>query len=162
EGTGYATKPVVYAGDLFTEEAEKFIERHADGPPFFLYLASTLPHANNERRGKLGNGAEVPGLGLYADRDWTAPTKGFAALVTRLDAHVGRVLAALKARGLDERTIVFFSSDNGPHQEDGRDLAVTRSSGPLRGMKRDLTEGGIRVPFLARWPGRVPAGVTSD
>lgn len=162
EGAGYATQPKVYAGDLFAEEAEHFIDRHADGAPFFLFLSAVLPHANNERRQRLGNGAEVPDLGEYADRMWSEPTKGYAAMVSRLDAHVGRVLAKLKERGLDERTIVFFTSDNGPHAEDGRDQEVTRSSGSLRGRKRDLTEGGLRVPMIVRWPGRVPVGATTD
>lgn len=162
EGAGYASQPKVYASDLFADEAAQFIDRHADGAPFFLFLSAVLPHANNERRQRLGNGAEVPNLGEYADSPWSEPTKGYAAMVSRLDAHVGRVLAKLKERGLEERTIVFFASDNGPHAEDGRDQEVTRSSGPLRGRKRDLTEGGIRVPMIVRWPGRVPAGVTTD
>ena len=82
-------------------------------------------------------------------------------MITRMDDGIGRVLEAVKSRGLDARTLVLFSSDNGPHREAGHDHSLFHSSGPFRGWKRDLTEGGIRVPFLARWPGHVPAGVVS-
>ncbi len=83
-------------------------------------------------------------------------------MVTRLDRDVGRVLSRLSELGLDENTLVIFTSDNGAHAEDGKDNPFFRASGPLRGIKRDLYEGGVRVPFLARWPGRVAAGRTSD
>src|SRR5262249_46072689 len=82
----------------------------------------------------------------------------YAAMVTRLDAGVGRVLARLKELGLDDKTVVFFSSDNGPHKEGGADPLFFQSAGPFRGHKRDLTEGGIRVPLIVRGPGRVQAG----
>jgi arylsulfatase A-like enzyme len=161
-GTGVATKKVQYSHDLLVKEALDFLDRNRNrnrAKPFFLYLAFTLPHANNEAKNK---GMEVPDLGIYKDRDWPEPQKGHAAMITRLDAGVGAVLARLKQHGLDDNTIVFFSSDNGPHKEGGNDPLFNRSSGPLRGHKRDLTEGGIRVPFIARWPGKVPAGSTSD
>ena len=157
-GTGVATKKVEYSHDLLVKEGLDFIDRNK-ARPFFLYLAFTIPHANNEA-GK--NGMEVPDLGVYKDKDWPAPQKGHAAMIARLDAGVGTVLARLKQHGLDDNTIVFFSSDNGPHKEGGNDPLFNHSSGPLRGHKRDLTEGGIRVPFIARWPGKVPAGSTSD
>lgn len=158
---GYATKAVQYADDLFADEALAFIERSKDGP-FFLYYSMAVPHANNERTRALGDGNEVPDLGLYSDKPWNAQQKGHAAMVTRLDSYVGRVLARLKALGLDEKTLVIFSSDNGHHNEGGEGREdIFQKNGPLRGMKRDLTEGGIRVPFIARWPGKVKPGSES-
>jgi len=160
-GAGYSTNRKVYAGDLFADEALRWIDARAGGPPFLLHLSLVVPHANNERARALGDGSEVPDYGPYADRAWTDATKGYAAMITRMDAQIGRLLDHLKERGLDERTVVFFSSDNGPHREAGHDPAVFKSSGPFRGWKRDLTEGGLRVPLIARWPGRIPAGAVS-
>jgi arylsulfatase A-like enzyme len=161
-GAGYSTNRLVYAGDRFADEAVAWIDERAGGPPFFLYLSLVAPHANNERTSALGDGSEVPDYGPYAGREWSDATKGFAAMVTRLDAQVGRLLDHLKARGLEERTIVFFSSDNGPHREAGHEAAVFQSAGPFRGSKRDLTEGGLRVPMIARWPGQIPAGTVTS
>jgi arylsulfatase A-like enzyme len=154
-------KRTQYCHDLFTEEALSFVERHK-GRPFFLYLAYTIPHANNERGREVGDGMEVPDYGPYADRDWPGPEKGKAAMITRMDGDIGRLMDLLKRLGLDGRTLVLFSSDNGPHGEGGVEPDFFNSRGPLRGIKRDLYEGGIRVPMLARWPGRVPAGAVSE
>jgi arylsulfatase A-like enzyme len=162
EGTGYATKRVTYANDLFFEEANAFITRNRERP-FFFFLALTTPHANNERGRLLGDGNEVPDNSAYADRPWNESQKNHAAMITRMDRGVGDVMAKLKELGLDERTIVIFASDNGPHREAGPnyDPKFFDASGPLRGIKRDLWDGGIRVPFIARWPGRIKAGTTS-
>jgi arylsulfatase A-like enzyme len=149
-----------YSHDLFTEEALQFVERE-QAQPFFLYLAYTIPHVNNERD-KLGDGMEVPELGRYADESWPEPEKAKAAMIARMDRDVGRLVTKLQELGLDEDTIVFFTSDNGPHKEGGIDPEFFNSSGPLRGIKRDLYEGGIRVPAIVRWPGKVEAGSASD
>ena len=153
-GAGRSVRRTRYSHDLFTAEAIAFIRR-SKSKPFFLYLPYTIPHANNEA-GK--EGMEVPSLGGYAGRQWPAPQKGHAAMISRMDADVGRLLAVLKELGLDDNTIVMFSSDNGPHGEGGADPKFFGSSGPLRGMKRDLYEGGVRVPMIARWPGRIKPG----
>ncbi len=129
------------------------------GKPFLLLFTTTLPHANNEAG---TNGMEIPNPGPYADTDWPPAQKAHAAMIDRLDRDVGRILDLVDSLGLRERTLVLFSSDNGPHREGGNNPDFNHSSGPLRGIKRDLYEGGIRVPFLARWPGRIPAGKTSD
>jgi arylsulfatase A-like enzyme len=105
---------------------------------------------------------EVPDYGIYADKDWPAPQKGHAAMISRMDRDVGRILELLEKEGLDQRTLIVFSSDNGPHAEGGNDPDFADSNGPLRGIKRSLHEGGIRVPMIARWPGTIEAGSESD
>lgn len=151
-----------YSHDLFTQRALQFLNRQSGSSPFFLYLAYTIPHANNERGSQTGNGMDVPDDRPYSDRDWPQTEKNFAAMVTRLDRDVGRLMARLRARGLDRDTLVVFTSDNGPHREGGHDPEFFHSSGPLRGIKRDLYEGGIRVPSIAWWPGSVAGGRVSD
>jgi arylsulfatase A-like enzyme len=161
-GVGYATKRVVYANDLFFDEGRAFIARNR-ARPFFLYLALTTPHANNEASRVLGDGNEVPDHHAYDDRPWNDAQKNHAAMITRMDGGVGAVLAQLKELGLDERTLVIFTSDNGPHREGGPHYAPEffTASGPLRGIKRDLWDGGVRVPFIARWTGKIKAGAES-
>lgn len=157
-GAGVATKKVEYSHDLFAQEALDWIAKNAKNP-FFLYLAFTTPHANNQAGNK---GMEVPDYGIYEDKDWPDPQKGYAAMISRMDADVGRLLDKLTKLGLDDSTIILFSSDNGPHREGGADPAFFKSAGPLRGFKRDLTDGGIRVPMIVRWPGKIKAGSVSD
>lgn len=149
-----------YSHTLIFNAALDFV-RTNQARPFFLYLPVTLPH------GKLEGPDDAP----YTDRPWAKPLKQFAAMVTRLDHDVGRLMSLLQELGLDERTLVFFASDNGPEvayfkpRQAGRDLvadyiATFHSAGPLRGFKRDLYEGGIRVPVTARWPGHIQPGVS--
>lgn len=162
EGAGYATQRLAFAGDLFAAEARSFIAANADRP-FFLFLSVVVPHANNERARTLGEGHEVPDFGPYADQPWPDTAKAHAAMITRLDAQVGELLADLGARGLERRTLVLFTSDNGPHHEAGPDYdpMLFEPSGPFTGLKRALTDGGIRVPFIARWPGKIaPGGIS--
>lgn len=159
-GAGYPIEAVQYADDLFADEAVRFVTENKSGP-FFLYWSMVTPHANNERTRALKNGAQPPDFGPYADKDWPEADKGHAAMITRLDGYVGRLLATLREQGLAENTLVIFTSDNGPHMESNHDLSRFNPSGPVTGTKRSLTDGGIRVPMIAWWPGRVPAGVES-
>lgn len=159
---GYATKKVDYAHDLVAAEAMKFVREKANKQPFFLYVAFTTPHANNEATKMMGNGQEVPSYGAYESEEWSEQDKGQAAMISRMDADVGRILDLLAELKIDDNTLVMFSSDNGPHDEGGHNTELFDPAGPLQGMKRDLYEGGIRVPMIARWPGTTPAGVVSD
>ncbi|MBB6479452.1 arylsulfatase [Spirochaeta isovalerica] len=131
-----------YTHDLFTEKALSWIEEERDAP-FFLYLAYTIPHA----------ALQVPDLEPYQEKDWPENMKKYAAMITRMDRDIGKILSKLKEQGIDKKTLILFSSDNGPHAEGGADPAYFKSGGPFRGIKRDLYEGGIRIPLIARWPG---------
>tara|TARA_R110002049_G_scaffold50370_3_gene143058 strand:+ start:93840 stop:95282 length:1443 start_codon:yes stop_codon:yes gene_type:complete len=158
EGRGVAVKKVDYVPDLITAEALSFVERNRS-KPFFLYYALNVPHANNEG-GR--DGMEVPSFGEFESRDWPKPEKGFASMIRNIDRDMGKLFAKLKELQLDENTIVFFSSDNGPHQEGGHQMPFFDSNGELLGMKRDLYEGGVRVPLIARWPSKIMPATTSD
>ncbi len=153
-----ASKREVYSHDLMTKETLEFVERHR-AKPFFLYLAYTIPHANNEA-GK--EGMEVPSDAPYSDKPWPQAQRNHAAMITRMDADIGKLVKKLKDLDLDTNTVIFFSSDNGPHKEGGGDPTFFQSSGPLRGHKRALYDGGIRVPMIVRWPGKIKAGAVSD
>ena len=146
-----------FSQDHFTREALKFAEDHRD-KPFFLYYPVIIPHDNGEAlTGK--RYSEVPSFGIYADMPWTEEEKGYAAMISYLDTELGKLFDKLVELGLDENTLIVFTSDNGGDSP-GRfhDL----SNHPFRGHKRDLYEGGLRVPMIARWKGTVPAGVVSD
>jgi arylsulfatase A-like enzyme len=159
---GVPTKAVEYVDDLFLKDALQFVERNRESP-FFLYYSMTIPHANNEAAAVSQDGNEVPEYGSYAARDWNTPQKGHAAMVEKMDAYVGALLNRLKELGIAERTLVLFSSDNGHHVEGGEgSVDIFHKNGSLRGKKRDLTEGGIRVPTIAWWPGRIAPGSESD
>ena len=158
---GWATERNEYSHDVIMREALAWVEQQKDSP-FFLYLALTIPHANNEGTRATGDGAEVPEYGVYDREDWPNPDKGQAAMITRMDRDVGTLLARLAKLGIDENTLVMFSSDNGPHNESNHDLLRFNPSGNLRGIKRDLYDGGIRVPFIAWWPGTIQPGQVSD
>jgi arylsulfatase A-like enzyme len=151
-----------------------FVREHRDGP-FFLYLPVTIPHAelllpqkylqpflNADGSSKLPPEKPFVQTGKVTYHSQAQPHAAFAAMVTKLDADVGRLMQLLKALGLDDDTYVFFTSDNGPHKEGGADPVYFNSSGPLRGIKRDVYEGGIRVPMIVRAPGKVPAGRSSN
>jgi len=156
----------VYSHDLIAEESLKFIRSNKDRP-FFLYVPSTIPHV----------ALQVPedSLAEYEDQLPDSPYDGkrgyvphehpracYAGMVTRLDREVGRIMALLKELGLDDNTLVIFASDNGPTASGGEDPAFFESAGPLRGLKGSVWEGGVRVPFIARWPGRIKSGGESD
>ncbi|HSV99337.1 MAG TPA: arylsulfatase [Sedimentisphaerales bacterium] len=156
----------VYSHDVISEAALQFI-RTNKGKPFFLYLPSTIPHV----------ALQVPedSLAEYKDHWPDPPYDGkrgyvphehpracYAGMVTRLDREVGRIMALLKELGLDDSTLVIFASDNGPTYAGGSDAGFFESASPLRGLKGSVWEGGIRVPFIARRPGRIQPGTKSD
>ncbi|PHN08267.1 arylsulfatase [Flavilitoribacter nigricans] len=158
---GIALEKNTFAQDVFMDKALDFIRAHRD-TSFFLYLPFTAPHANNESHYYDEVGIEVPKLGVYAQEDWPEAQKAHAALISYLDIYIGQIIEAIQNAGIDENTIVIFSSDNGPHEEGGAKVDFFDSNGPLRGTKRDLYEGGIRVPMIVRWPGKVAPGTESD
>lgn len=160
EGGGYATKAVAFADELIAEEAMKFVYDNRK-KPFFLYWSLVIPHANNERTRELKDGAEVPHYGIYNDKDWENPDKGQAAMITMMDAYVGTMLQGIQDLGIAERTLVIFTSDNGPHNESNHNLKRFQPAGPLSGIKRSLTDGGIRVPAIAWWPGTIQPDTVS-
>ena len=157
----------VYSQDLIHEQALKFIRDNKD-KPFYAMLTYTLPHAElnlpHDSIYQLYENAfeEVPYDGKMGYHPSEKPYASFAAMVSRLDKYVGDVMAELKELGLDKNTIVIFTSDNGPHREGGANPDYFKSYGPLKGIKRDVYEGGIRVPMVAWCPDKIKAGVKTD
>ncbi len=155
-----------YVQDLFIEEALEFIRSNKDGP-FFLYLPFTLPHTELAARqdmlekysGKFDEVAFPPKEGRPAVEESKAT---YAAMVSTLDHDVGRIMRELDEQGIAENTLVIFTSDNGAATEDGAVAEYFNGSGPLRGIKRDVYEGGIRVPMIASWPGTIKADAVDD
>lgn len=147
-----------YSHDLLTERALSFVRAAEENTsPFFLYAAYTLPHFSSRDEDK--DGLAVPSTAPYADFDWDEPAQKFAAMIHLLDRDVGRIVEQVDASGLTNNTLIIFTSDNGGHASAAGRFEI---NGPLRGFKSSLTEGGIRVPFIARWPGIVPANQVSD
>lgn len=149
-----------YTHALFTERALKFISESKE-KPFFLYLAYTLPHWSDYPL-QSDESQIVPSDAPYTDRDWPQVEKNYAAMVTMIDRDVGKLMALLEEKGIAKDTLVLFTSDNGPSAEAKHKPAYFQSAASMRGTKRDLYEGGIRVPMIVRWPDQVPAGQSSD
>ncbi|MDA0348871.1 MAG: arylsulfatase [Verrucomicrobia bacterium] len=166
EGRGVATKKIDYAPQLIHDNALNFIRSNKDNS-FFLYYALNIPHANNEgtydwsESGERiinpnANGMAVHDLGVFSDEAWPIQEKGFARMIQYIDDWVGEIVALVAELGLSEDTVIMFSSDNGPHHEGNHDHAFFDSNGNFQGYKRDLYDGGTRVPFIASWPGKIP------
>ncbi len=140
-----------YSADLIAQRSFEFLRRRRD-QPFFLYACYTLPHAK----------FEIPSVAPYESKPWTQGQKTYAAMVTRADGYVGTILKILKEMQLEEQTVVFITSDNGAHEGDEKGYRLFESNGALRGQKSELYEGGIRVPMIVRWPGRVKPGAVNN
>lgn len=138
-----------YTTDLFTREALRFI-RVNRWNPFFLYLTYTAPHAD----------LQVPSQGIYKDKPWSEDDKNYAAMITHMDRGIGQLVELLSRLRLATQTLVIFTSDNGAGHKAG--LPLFKSTGRFRGAKGEVYEGGIRVPMIARWPGRIAPGGVSD
>lgn len=166
-----------YSQDLIQAECLKFIGNQSSNKPFFLFVPNVLPHAEllvpedsiiQNLRGKFpekpykgaDKGHEYFRKGPYCSQDY--PRATFAAMVTRFDMYVGQIVQKLKDEGLYENTLIVITSDNGPHREGGADPDFFNSNGIYRGYKRDLYEGGIRVPFIASWEGKITPGTSSN
>ena len=156
-----------YSATLIMDEALQFV-RDNRSDPFFLFLPVTIPHAAMHApeeyvepwRKKFPQFEET--VGKYKGPQVKNPVAAFAGMMTLMDEGVGDLMSLLKGLSIDDSTLVMLSSDNGPHKEGGHDPVFFNSNGPLKGHKRDLYEGGIRAPLIARWPGKIKAGTTSD
>ena len=162
---------VQYSADLIHQEAMKWIEKQDGKQPFYGFFTYTLPHAELVQpedsivkyyMEKFQNDKTYPGSEGSRYNPVMHTHAQFAAMITRLDKYVGEIMQVLDEKGLAENTILMFSSDNGPHEEGGADPEFFGRDGQLRGLKRQCYEGGIRVPFIVRWPGKVKAGSVND
>ena len=165
---GNLKKDSIYSADLIHQQAMKFLNAKHN-QPFFLYLPYTLPHADvivphdevyNHYVNKFGEQPQAKTGNENAHFD-PYPHATFAAMVSRLDKFVGEIINAVKEKGIEKNTLIIFTSDNGPHKEGGGDPPFFNSNGGLRGIKRDLYEGGIRVPFIACQPGVTKPGTVN-
>ncbi len=152
----YATEMKKNSQEVFTEKSIQFIEKNKN-QPFFLYLTPIIPHDNGEAQSGMAR-YKMPSYEPYENMPWTENEKGYAANITYLDREVGKIMAKIRELGLEENTLVIFSSDNGA---DAPDRFERTADAPLKGKKRDMYEGGIRVPFIAYWKGTIAAGRTS-
>lgn len=169
-GPDYFKRPQ-YSADLIHREGMRWLDSQTAEQPFFGIFTYTLPHAElAQPHDSLLTAYEKKftddkNWGGWADSRYNPVVHThahFAAMITRLDRYVGEILDKLKEKGLDENTLVIFTSDNGPHEEGGADPEFFGRDGKLRGLKRQCYEGGIRIPFIARWPGHVEAGAVND
>jgi len=145
-----------YSHDILTNGALQFI-RDSQDEPFFLYVAYTLPHFSSESEDE--HGLTVPSTEPYTNNDWPEHAKKYASMIDMIDQDVGKITLLIDELGLTENTLIIFTSDNGGHSTVWKEL---NTNGPLRGYKRELTEGGVRVPFIVKWPGQIPVGHTND
>ena len=155
-----------YAPEKMTEKALAFIDQNKT-KPFFLYMPYTIPHVSLQApmdyvQKYIGLFNERPYYGQQGYSSTKYPLSTYAAMITYLDAQVGIIMQHIKELGLDDNTLIMFSSDNGPSFNGGVDVKFFNSVAGLRGLKMDVYEGGIRMPFIARWPGKIKAGSVSD
>lgn len=169
-GDDYNKRPQ-YSADMIHQEALKWLDNQNGKQPFYGFFTYTLPHA--ELAQPNDSILKHYKKQFFTDKTWGGSEDSrynavehthaeFAGMITRLDAYVGEILAKLKEKGLDKNTLVIFSSDNGPHEEGGADPEFFGRDGKLRGLKRQCYEGGIRIPFIVRWPEKVKAGTVND
>lgn len=146
-----------YSQDMFVNEILNLLEQKSD-KPFFIYFPTQVPHGRSPVD---GDEIQIPDYGPYADREWSHLEKLYAACITRLDDHIGLIVNKLKELGLDKNTIIIFTSDNGDENSYYKYTKTFEGTGPLKGKKRFLYEGGIRVPLIAYWPGKIKPSSTT-